>query len=165
MVNWIVVKVNCKCWRNSWWCHFYSQWQNFLQSLTKLTFVHRTVPVSFVTDSKSDATDCKSDTEDCEFCQNLQSGTVAIIAIWLTITRGGNWNQTQYALGVVENRNFWFCMPPRVPGWGGGVDWKCFTRTGTRQKHFTQDLKWDQDGHLKAIEIRLKHTTWNWFRT
>ena len=67
-----------------------------LQSVTKLftvreeTYIgiHRTVPVSFMTNCKSYTTDCKSDMANCNFCQNLQSVTVAINAIWITITRG-----------------------------------------------------------------------------
>ena len=73
---------------------------------------HRTVPVSFVTNCKSYTIDCKSDMANCKFCQNLQLARVAINTIWSTITRWGDWNQTQYTPGGVENRNFWFCVPP-----------------------------------------------------
>ena len=42
---------------------------------------HRTVPVSFVTN-------CKSDNSTCKLCQPLQLVTVARTAVWLAITRG-----------------------------------------------------------------------------
>ena len=61
---------------------------------------HRTVPVSFITN-------CKSDDSTCKFCQPLQSVTVVRTTIQVTITRGGGEIETQYTLGVViENRNF-----------------------------------------------------------
>ena len=86
--------------------HFYSRWQNFLQSVMKLTLVHRTAPVSFITDCKSYATNCKSNDSTCKFCQPLQSVTISGIAIRLTITRGG----------AIE-------IKPSTPR-GGGGDWK-----------------------------------------
>ena len=68
---------------------------------------HRTVPVSFMTDCKSYTTDGKSDTADCKFRQNVQSVTVAINAIRLTITRGGVIEiKPSTPRGMIENRNF-----------------------------------------------------------
>ena len=68
---------------------------------------HRTVPVGFMTDCKSYTTNCKSDTANCcKFCQNLQSVTVAINAIWLTITRGVIEIKPSMPQGMIENRNF-----------------------------------------------------------
>ena len=48
--------------------------------------MHRTAPVSFVTECKSYTSDCKSDNRACKCCQPLQ---LRFTAIQLTVTRGG----------------------------------------------------------------------------
>ena len=91
---------------------------------------HRTAPISFMANCKSYTTNCKSDTADCKFCQNLQSVTVAVNAIQLTITRGAIEIKPSTPWGVIENRNFWFQSPP-PPGHtsaGGGGWLKTFHR-------------------------------------
>ena len=115
-VNWIVVKVDCKCWWNL------QSVASLLQSLMKLFTVveetymgtHRTAPVSFIADCKSYTTDCKSDMANCKFCQSLQLATVAVNTIWLTITRGrGNWYKTQYTPRGGWKQKFLISYAPR----------------------------------------------------
>ena len=61
---------------------------------------HRTVPISFVSD-------CKSDNSPCKFRQPLQSVTIAGTTIQLTNTRGGGVIEIDFIHPgeVIENRN------------------------------------------------------------
>ena len=86
---------------------------------------HRTVPVSFMTNCKSYATNCKSDTADYNFCQNLQLVEVAINAIQLTITRGGQLKSNPVHPWGDWKQKILILYGPRGVLVGG--DWKRFT--------------------------------------
>ena len=50
-------------------------------------------------------------------------------------------------------------------GIGNGTGTETGTGTVIMQKPFTLAVSGTRTGHLKVIEISLKHTTWNSFRT
>ena len=123
---------------------------------------HRTVPVSFITD-------CKSDNSTCKFCQPSQSVTVTRTTIWLTITRGqlksnpvcprGGWLKTEIS-------DFSHIPPPPGAYWWG-ADWKRFTGTGKNELYDTMRNTSHYTGTrtLCFLLCWSRYRSWFWSRS